>query len=77
MSSVSVSVSVVMLITRLELQVCREGAASGEELGHNTSTELTHNFQNTRSTKALLAKAESLYNTCNFEHSLVLFTRKD
>lgn len=32
--------------------------------------------QNTRSSKALLAKAESLYNTCDFEHSLMLFIRK-
>ncbi len=25
--------------------------------------------------KALLVKAEALYNTCNFEHALVLFHR--
>ena len=32
-------------------------------------------LQDRWSSKALIAKAEALYNICNFEHSLVLFTR--
>ena len=31
--------------------------------------------QDSRCVKALIAKAEALYNTCDFEHALVLFTR--
>ena len=32
-------------------------------------------WQDPRCSKALIAKAEALYNICDFEHSLMLFIR--